>query len=761
MTKKILIGIVLLSLFSSTARAQLVFEPQLARDIAFPDTPVGQSSEIAYTATSRGNGPWNVRLNTNNQRFLMVPNQFVVQNGQAVRFVLRFSPNAMRVENGLLSGSYDNGEAISRVSCNLTGRGVQGGPRIVVDPDTLDPYIYTDELGTIWQSTEITASVSNTGNADLNIQSITDPVNWLVCDHNAFVIRPGQSVDVVFSIPDQQWEALAPDFYETTVTINSNGANQQRLTIPVFFDRGFIPHYLVVLGDQEPAANHAIMVDVATIEEEELVQWDEVGVLTPRGDLAGSGCFDVEWPISFLAWIDDPDAGFAGFRQGEAFDFRIWDASAEREYTAEPQFVQGPNRFAADGLSEVTLASSPEMVDQVIPLRQGWNYMSFRITPEDRYWAGDPGPEIVPIFETVQDNLNIVKNERGQFYIPSRGFNGIPYIQLDRGLQVRMGQADTLIIRGVPIPQDEAITLTSGWNLVAYYPNETLTMASAFADLTGRNLLAIAKDAFGRFYLPGINFGGNNPIPPNSALLISVRENCTFHYPAHQIAFLNKPAFTDDDSTIHFRQPDPTDGNMSVLITQLDGIVIRRGAELACLTPSGRIAGAVRLNGAAPWGMAVWGDDAFTENVIEGFRDGEPLRFSYFDGRHEWEWDVGVNVLEGGQAVYRSNNLLVIGVHVSVTGEDPALPTELALQPPYPNPFNASSRFQFDLPEAGSVKLSLVDLNGREQLPITSGWLEAGTHSRTIDASALPAGIYLAVLEAGVRRLVQRAVLLK
>jgi len=762
MITKILSGITTLLFLGSAAWAQLVFEPQLARDIAFPDTPVGQTSEIRYTATSRGNGPWNVRLNTNIQQFVVNPNQFVVQNGQAVAFTLRFTPQQQGVVNGLLSGSYDNGNNPARVSCNLTGRGVQaGGARIAVDPDTLDLYIYTDELGTIWQSTEIAVTVSNPGNADLNVQSIADNADWLVCDQNAFAVHAGQSADVVFSVPQGAMDALAPDFYEATVTITSNAGNAQRLTIPVMFDRAFVPHYLVVIGDQEPATNHAILVDAAAIDGEELDEWDEIGVFTPRGDLAGAGPYELDWPVAFIVWGDDPEVDFAGLRQNESFDFRIWDASASSEYLAIANFIDGPTHFSADGVSEVTLTASPEIVDQVIALRQGWNLISLNVVPGARYFAGDPGPEIVPLFEDVRDKVVVVKDDRGLFYVPSRGFNGIPYLRFDRGLQVRVSQACDLIVRGTPIPDDAELALSAGWGIVGYYPKRVMTMAEAFEDLTRRGLLRLVKDEDGRFYLPDMGFGGNNPVRPGRGYVVNITENCTFRYPANQIAGMNEPESTDDDSTFHYRRPTPTSDNMSILITQVDGVQVRNNAEIACVTPDGYIAGASRLNGAPPWGMAVWADDAYTENIVDGFRDGEQLRFIYYDGRHQWDLEVSFDVLEGGNAVYRTNNLLVLGMHVGVEGESPALPTELALKPPFPNPFNATARFEFELPQAGQARLSLVDLNGREQMSIASGWFEAGAFSRTVDASALPAGVYLAVLETGGRRVVQRAVLLK
>jgi len=762
MTKSFIAGIAMMLAIASAASAQLVIEPQLGRDIGFPDTPVGQSHDINYTATSRGNGPWTVRLNTNNQVYSVNPNQFVVQDGQAVQFRLRFSPAQQGVVNGLLTGSYDNGDALVRVNSSLTGRGVQGGgARIETDLDTLDFYIYADELGTIWQGLEETVTITNTGNSQLSIQSISDNAEWLTCDHNGFAIGAGQSADVVVSIAENALANLTPDFYEAVITVTSNAGNQQRLTIPVYFYRGFVPHFLVVIGDEEPPTNHAIVVDDATIEEEELAEWDEIGLFTPRGDIAGSVPFETEWPLAFIAWGEDPEAGFAGFRRGDAFDFRLWDASAGREYRAEAQFVDGARQYAPEGVSEVILSTSPEIIDQVIPLRAGWNSISLRIRPEERYWATQEGPDVIRLFESIVGHTQMVKDDRGAFYLPAHGYNGIAFARLDRGLQVRMAAADTLVVRGVPIPEDTEISLTQGWNLVAYYPNESLTMAAAYQDLTGRNLLAIAKDAFGRFYLPNINFGGNNLVAPNNAILVSISENCSFRYPANQVAFVSRPSFTDDDSTSFFPRVEPTSENMSILITQIEGIRLRNGAEIACKTQAGTIAGASRLNGPAPWGMAIWADDAFTENVVEGFVANEPLQFSYYDGLHQWEWVVEFDILEGGEAIFRTNSLLVIGVHVAVESENVSVPMELNLSSPFPNPFNATVRFEFDLPSSGDAKFGLFDLSGREQLAIASGWHDAGSHTLTVDASALPAGIYLAVLETGGKRLVQRAVLLK
>ena len=50
----------------------------------------------------------------------------------------------------------------------------------------------------------------------------------------------------------------------------------------------------------------------------------------------------------------------------------------------------------------------------------------------------------------------------------------------------------------------------------------------------------------------------------------------------------------------------------------------------------------------------------------------------------------------------------------SVEGTATEIPADLALHGNYPNPFNPSTRIQFDLPERAQVTLQVLDLLGRK-----------------------------------------------
>jgi len=103
----------------------------------------------------------------------------------------------------------------------------------------------------------------------------------------------------------------------------------------------------------------------------------------------------------------------------------------------------------------------------------------------------------------------------------------------------------------------------------------------------------------------------------------------------------------------------------------------------------------------------------------------------------------------------------------SVPVSDPnpvGLPTQLALLPNYPNPFNPSTKIEFTLPEALAVDLSVFDILGRRIKTLVRESLPPGRYSVTWNGSdtnnrSVSSGIYFYVLETPGQRLVGKLVL--
>ena len=84
----------------------------------------------------------------------------------------------------------------------------------------------------------------------------------------------------------------------------------------------------------------------------------------------------------------------------------------------------------------------------------------------------------------------------------------------------------------------------------------------------------------------------------------------------------------------------------------------------------------------------------------------------------------------------------------------------------YPNPFNPSTRIEFDLANTGRVRLDVFSVDGRRVATLINGRLNAGHHSIAWDGrndagELVPSGTYFYQLVAGDLRQVRKAVLLK
>jgi hypothetical protein len=88
-------------------------------------------------------------------------------------------------------------------------------------------------------------------------------------------------------------------------------------------------------------------------------------------------------------------------------------------------------------------------------------------------------------------------------------------------------------------------------------------------------------------------------------------------------------------------------------------------------------------------------------------------------------------------------------------------PLAFALAQNFPNPFNPTTTIEFALPKAGYTTLKIFNLLGQEVGSLVDGLVDAGRHTTTWNASALPSSVYLYKLTSNGAVQTKRLVLMK
>ena len=149
------------------------------------------------------------------------------------------------------------------------------------------------------------------------------------------------------------------------------------------------------------------------------------------------------------------------------------------------------------------------------------------------------------------------------------------------------------------------------------------------------------------------------------------------------------------------------------------------------------------------------------ESLLEGrvrLESGQPVagvQVRLFD-LTDLRWFVGTTTDETGH--------FALPLQTLSTARGTALPTDFALGPNYPNPFNPSTLIPYQLPNSMHVRLEVFNLLGQRIATLVDGERAAGFHTATwhaVDASgrAVAAGVYIYRMTVGVESQTGRMVL--
>lgn len=109
----------------------------------------------------------------------------------------------------------------------------------------------------------------------------------------------------------------------------------------------------------------------------------------------------------------------------------------------------------------------------------------------------------------------------------------------------------------------------------------------------------------------------------------------------------------------------------------------------------------------------------------------------------------------------KSERYSLVNPFIGIQGIYNTLPVKFKLYQNYPNPFNPSTFIKYDLPGASEVKLTIVDILGREVKILVNEFKQAGSYKIEFNAGELASGIYFCRMISGGYTDTKKIVLLK
>ncbi len=99
-------------------------------------------------------------------------------------------------------------------------------------------------------------------------------------------------------------------------------------------------------------------------------------------------------------------------------------------------------------------------------------------------------------------------------------------------------------------------------------------------------------------------------------------------------------------------------------------------------------------------------------------------------------------------------------------GGEESVPSELTLEPNYPNPFNPSTQIRFGLPANSRVRMQIMNIRGQTVRVLVDEDTPAGWHTVTWDGKNesgrdVASGIYLYIIEADNKRILKRMTIIR
>jgi len=220
---------------------------------------------------------------------------------------------------------------------------------------------------------------------------------------------------------------------------------------------------------------------------------------------------------------------------------------------------------------------------------------------------------------------------------------------------------------------------------------------------------------------------------PGEGYKIIMKNPDVLVYPANSVNYSKAEVLVP--TTYYYRMANPSGSDMTI------GIPIESwttkpaiGDEIAVFDSDNNLVGSTVFTG-SNIAMTIWGTDS-QESFKTGLKEKEALSFELYrkaDGNTE---PLIIQKWAEGNGLYHENGIAIVGKIIPANDL-----VEISLIN-YPNPFSNYTNVEFVLPEAGNVKLSLYDAQGKSFRNISNDYFLQGKQTIRFDSKGIASGNY-------------------
>ena len=419
-----------------------------------------------------------------------------------------------------------------------------------------------------------------------------------------------------------------------------------------------------------------------------------------------------------------------GFTTGEPFQWMVWDASENIIITVYATYTEeDQSTFVPNGISVITsLIAAPLISEQEVELITGWNMFSTYMSNEDLTVENICLPY-------VQDVV-IVKNNVGDAYLPEWDFDGIGVLISGQGYQAKMAANHTFIFEGDYLtPEDNPITLTEGWNMIAYLRTESAPTIEVFTNI---NDLVIVKDNLGMAYLPEYDFNGIGNMLAGQGYQVKVLSEQILEYLPNDMEYRMTPEEVKTELD-YFVKPINTGSNMSLVLPE--DVWVNKpmlSDEIAVYDNRGLLVGAMPYQ-TGNMVIPIYGNDELSPEK-DGLSTGETFSLTLWSNSNEREYPIIVAWNKEAKG-YQTDNIIYAS-QLDFTQEQNSLHSVNL----FPNPTDLKTELHAVLHKDSQLALSIFNLLGENVFTSVKNY-QKGAIKEVLNIEYLPAGSYILQLK--------------